>query len=368
MSDSQDILVIDDGELEDVRELLDELRAPYDHVAKLAAGAPREPGRLLITTGPHAVSLGYRRTGPRSRGRPVWIAVIEDDSRSQRRLLLQSGFDYLVRRPYHPATLRMLVQGALYQGTTLRRGPRVAVGFEVTFRSGMRRQRAVLVDLSMGGCRLLTSQELQTGTPIAVQLPGQLAGGKWFYAKGTVVRTRPGNAEGGQPGETSLGIRFGKRTKEELRLLRQLIETLISGPASMERSTAASPSRRREPRGLYERDVLVFGDEERVLVGRDLSSGGMRVAPHPGLSQGDRVRLAIEGGGRLEPVVVSARVLRDDGERGLALRFEEIEGGGEARLEEIVRGLPAVEALESEDEAEPVVFSRMIPKLLRFAR
>ncbi len=111
----------------------------------------------------------------------------------------------------------------------------------------------------------------------------------------------------------------------------------------------------------------MFGDAERVLIGRDLSRGGMRVDPTPAISAGEQVRLAIEGGPDIEPVVLSATVTRDDGEGGLALRFEWIEDGGQERLDEIVRSLPAIEASGSDasQEGEGVVMTQILPQVLR---
>ncbi len=46
-------------------------------------------------------------------------------------------------------------------------------------------------------------------------------------------------------------------------------------------------------------------------MGRDLSMGGMRIEPHPGLEMGKTLRLAIYGAPREEPFIVRARVVRN---------------------------------------------------------
>ena len=93
MAEAPWIALVDDGELEDVRAILNDLGAEYVHWTKGAVPvAGREPTRLLVTTSLLAASLDYRRSPGRS-DRAVWIAVTETDSRSQRRLILESGFD-----------------------------------------------------------------------------------------------------------------------------------------------------------------------------------------------------------------------------------------------------------------------------------
>ncbi len=394
------IAVIDDGELDDVRELLEELGADFVHWPK--ASVPercRLPRQLLLTTASHAISLGYARSGRRRPDQPTWLCVLEGDLHQQSRRLLQAGFDFLIRRPVHPQALRLLLQAALYQGQEQRCGNRVAVGFRVSYRVGWRRHPATLVDLSAGGCRILARQELGAGTELSVRLPGHIAGGRVFRVKGKVARCRRGEVEGGRPEEFSLGIRFAELSTRSKKQLDELLGVLTSGPpvlteALVRPETLTDPDRaelehqellpdranptdvspaepqptpRRWPRGRYQERVLVFGDAERVLIGRDLSLGGMRVDPTTAISPGEQIRLAIEGGPSIEAVVVSATVTRDDGDRGLALRFESLEPGGDQRLEEIVRSLPAIEApgRDASPDGQGVVMTQMLPRVLR---
>ena len=137
-------------------------------------------------------------------------------------------------------------------------------------------------------------------------------------------------------------------------------------------SAPASPDtaqRRRSPRGVFEEQLLVFGGCDRAIVGCDLSREGMRIQPDSELSIGDTVRLAIEAGGRVEPVVVNAEVARDDGERGLGLRFTWVEPGGQERIDQVVAALPVVEGRRPDaDETGPVTVSTLVPGLLRLGR
>ena len=71
---------------------------------------------------------------------------------------------------------------------------------------------------------------------------------------------------------------------------------------------ADGSERRRETRIPYERRVVALGEEAaRVLVGRDLSQGGMRLAAKDAVDLGDVLRLALHCGTELEPVVVMAK-------------------------------------------------------------
>jgi hypothetical protein len=84
----------------------------------------------------------------------------------------------------------------------------------------------------------------------------------------------------------------------------------------------------------------------RMLLGRDVGIGGMRVDAHPDLEVGSRLRLALFDAAREEPLVVDALVARDDGENGIALHFLDVTPNLAARLEALVAGLPPVEPLD----------------------
>src|SRR5262245_24799354 len=209
MSSDSAVLVIDDGELESVRQLLDELGAEAAHVRASQAGAVSNVSRLLITTARIAHSLRLERTMIPSPNRPTWIAFVSGDSKTQRTLLQKAGFDFLIREPVHPAALRVLLQRALFRGNDTRRAPRVAFGCHVKYRTGLWRRRAMLVDLSPRGCRLLMSGSLKTKSAIHIQVPADLAGGKSLSLSGHVVRVSPADREGGIAAEHSVGVRFG---------------------------------------------------------------------------------------------------------------------------------------------------------------
>ena len=205
------IVLVDDGELEDVREILNDLGADFVHWSKLdVPQIAREPSRLLVITASLAATLDYRRSPGRDETRAVWIALTENDSRSQRRLILESGFDYQVARPVHPTALRMLLERAVFRGEEQRGRRRVAVGYDVTYRVGLRSRPATLIDLSPGGCRLLTKQPVDEGHRITVHFPHEIVGTASFAHPGIVVRKDKGSLAGGEEDEVTLGIRFAK--------------------------------------------------------------------------------------------------------------------------------------------------------------
>ena len=106
------VLLVDDGELDDVRELLESLDPQLEHLrgGAVPMSAP-PPERLFVCTTRRA------RLAEPWNGRadaPVRICIVTEDSNTARQMLRRLGFDYLVRRPFHPFALRLLVLRALY--------------------------------------------------------------------------------------------------------------------------------------------------------------------------------------------------------------------------------------------------------------
>ncbi len=104
-----------------------------------------------------------------------------------------------------------------------------------------------------------------------------------------------------------------------------------------------SAERRSQLRVPYDERVVALGEEAaRVLVGRDLSAGGMRVAATSSIAIGDVLRIALHSGANTEPFVVLAHAFRDDGDDGFVLAFGELSPTQREQLEKILSGgLPA---------------------------
>jgi hypothetical protein len=115
-------------------------------------------------------------------------------------------------------------------------------------------------------------------------------------------------------------------------------------------STAAA-ERRQHPRSTFGREIPRLDDEANsVLLGRDLSIGGMRIEYHEKLQMGDLIELAIYVSPREEPIIAKARVAHDAGD-GLGLAFEGLPGETAARLERLIAQLPSVESLQGGEAA-----------------
>lgn len=382
------VILLHDGELDDVRELLDQLGADY---VQLRGGDIPErvdpPQKLLIATSRRAM---LARDWPPSRGnppRPLKFGIVSEDSNTLRSMLRRIGFDLLVRRPVHPYALRLLILDALYAGDERRKEERVPVGYEISYRSGVRRKRAVLAELDLRGGRLISDQPLGVGARMTLDLPSELTGGRSLQLRAKVIRCAAGS-HGTRQDQHTVAVRFEKMNPAKRNTLSGVLRDHAKGPAVLSEAMArasgalsktqaaaaverdrlplAGPGsledRRKHPRAPFERRVEALGEEaKQMLMGRDLSMGGMRIDAQPGLTLGTKLRLAIYGAPGEEPFVVRARVVRADGSSGVGLRFEQVASSVAMRLESLVASLPSVESLhDSETDAIGSVVSRIL--------
>jgi PilZ domain len=403
------LLVLDDGELDDLVSLLNELGLEFAHLRGAAIPAQIAPPERVIVTTPRRAML--TKEWPRSA--PYRIAVVTEDSNTLRAMLRRVGFDLLLRRPVHPVALRLVILRALYAGEEKRREERVTVGVEIQFRSGFWKKKALLADISQRGCRLLAEQPLAAGTRISVPLPKELsATGLTLPCKVVRIGAKP-EADG----RYEIGLAYENISKERLLEIRALLKQLseaagmeegrVLGVKASAKATAPAPAapakpapvaakpalpppkpaalpgrgaparvappaviaapppppeeRRKMPRAAFGKPIGRLDDEaDSVLLGRDLSVGGMRIEYHPSIQVGDVLQLAVYASPREEPVIVKARVAHDAGD-GLGLLFEGIPDDVGARLEKIVARLPSVESLQgTEAEGMGSVVSRVL--------
>jgi hypothetical protein len=112
---------------------------------------------------------------------------------------------------------------------------------------------------------------------------------------------------------------------------------------------APGPSDRRQSARIpYERRVVALGNEAaRVLIGRDLSPGGMRINRSDHVAVGDPLRVALHCGTEMESLIVRARAERDDGEGGLVLCFDELSASQRDRLEKIIASNESLSEIEA---------------------
>lgn len=393
-------LLIHDGELADVRDLLVDLGVEFgEHDGPPTPEQAAAASDLLIATAKRMLELA----GEPFPRRAVRIAVLGSDSRTLRTMLQRAGIDLVVRRPVHPAALRLLILHSLYRGPEKRKTKRVLVGFPVHFRTGLRRREAMLIDLSLSGCRLVTERPLDPGKRIAIQLPTDVGGGRPLAVTGHVVRVR--RADEFCHGRFELAISFDLTPDVEPRL-RNAVRTHSVGPAVLQAhppvespgsgpqpagergplgvdaapgaapepaeaeaasspgeaaAESAPPERRVAPRHALHRHFVALAEEAtRVLIGRDISLGGMRIDPHPSLSIGDELSIAVHLCAREEPMVIQARVERDDGHRGMLLHFLDLPEASAERLIRMVDLLPILAVDEATEASKEVVVTKIL--------
>lgn len=390
------ILLVDDGELDEVAKVLEAEGLSYERMRGGRIPADVAPPRDLLIVTPRRVER-VRRGSPSGAdpGRPLRIIAVAEDSPPMRRRLRRAGLHLLVRLPADAEIWRLLVARALYQGNERREDPRVAVGSRVAMDVDLARSEAesatLLVDLSNRGCRLRTRENFSVGDPIAFALPADLEAGRKgesFTLRGRVRRIA--NEAGSD--QCMLAVVFDPDLPGKSRSqLAALINRWASGPDSLGETRAAiapaipacqlpslpeltlddetdppvpalpeirvqladveenpNAERRSQPRGSYESQVAAEGrDGPIVLLGRDLSAGGMRIERMGLLKLGDRFRVALHGPVPGEPFVVHAEITRDDGDDGFALVFDGVDPATATELEKLVACLPNVESLEA---------------------
>jgi hypothetical protein len=384
-------LLVHDGELADVCALLAELGLAYQE----RRGSPTREDEahswdLVISTPKRLLEFDSHT----SRDQLMRIAILDKDSKTLRSMLQRAGVDLIVRRPVHPAAMRLLVLHSLYRGPEKRRSLRVSIGARVRIRAGLRRRAAVLADLSVTGCRLLASRMVERGSRLSLQIPAELDGGKGFSVSGTVVRTAPSEF----PNLEAIAVSFGRPSKRLATRLRDTVAMHSRGPAVLPEGddhvrlssaadlgpgpraqTAAPPrvhsppipahppaparngERRANQRGAYSQHVIALGVEAaRVLLGRDISLGGMRVDPHPDVSLGDELRIALHVRAREKPLVVNARIARDEGDEGLVLQFFSLSESTESYLRRMVNFLPILALREDGEEAGGIIVTEIL--------
>lgn len=357
------VLLLDDGELDDVQAILETVGLPFGRV-RGGAIVPNTPPplRLLVAT-PRRIDAVRPSDPDLDEGdEPVRVVVVEGDSNTLRAKLREIGFDYLVRRPVHPEALRLLLVHCLYAGDERRREPRVPVGYEISFKAGLLQRRATLADLSSGGCRLLSSYGLHPGKRIKIQIPEDLGATEALTLTGRVLR-RDFDPELGESGLYVAAVAFEGVTPDQRHELEWILEERSQGPAVLGQGVAAQsdprvesprprldesvrPSRRFDPR------VEPEPGDERYAVPEPEPFPKPSTAPEP--NEGEGGTLGGEHRPWAEPVLPD--ISEDEVPDGIpvAIRMEVPEPAPEPETHEIdLQPLDEVErqavALESEE-------------------
>jgi hypothetical protein len=186
-------------------------------------------------------------------------------------------------------------------------------------------------------------------------------------------------------GEDVIAVLFEMLGEAARRRLESIVSAHSHGPAILDKTvsdaTESAPDvpeadepvppardepaseRRTQERHSITRRIIALGDEAaRVLIGRDLSIGGMRIDPTPGFAMGDRLKVAVHVRADGQPLVVSAEIVRDDGPNGMALRFVDLSPAARTCLDEMVGALPSILESDSSNEGSGVVVSEVVER------
>lgn len=377
------VLLIHDGELDDVEAMLRELGEdpqPWPASEPLAFQQWERPPRLVLVTARRALSL--RLPANAHELGTVTIAVAQDDSRTLCAMLRRLGFQYVVRRPVHPEALRLLFLRALFRAGNRRKRQRIPFGTEVRWRKGWRWKRGPMVEISSGGCRILAPSVEKCGARIRIRIPKEAADGRELALAGRIVRCDRQRLSTA-PGQVALAVEFEALSSKLANRLATLLERNALGPlrlpgfersepdvvgadAPVEKCEATFAIQRRSARcSLHNQEVVALDEETdrvmHVLVGKDLSSGGIRVESHPLIQIGDRLRIALYDAAQPEPVVVEAIASRDDGPRGVVLVFENLDPDRDRALARMIGTLPGIQACR-ETEGQDLVVTEILAR------
>jgi hypothetical protein len=366
-ADRPQVLICDDGELDDVRSLLRGMGVDFAEADDLAAFG--QTVKLAISSARRAIASKRASTVDVFALADLSIVVIEPGTRSVQGILQQLGCALVVRRPVHPTALRLLVQRALYDGDERRRFKRVAIGAPVKIGSGIFTRNAVMSELSLRGCGLLSTQKLATGDVLKVTLPKQLTGNGDVTLEGRVLGN-PDTDRGGSRKEKTYALAFTRLRVSDQKVLQKVMsvravgmtadggamkassnaktqtqETPAADPVPEPVGGNGKPGRRDERRASgrreYPQSILArSGESTHALLGCDLSVGGMRVEWDPALKIGMELKLALYGNAGIKPTILRATVVRGDEETGWGLQFAQLTAGEEARLGKLVQSLP----------------------------
>jgi len=372
MSQPTDVLLLDNGELEDVREILEDLELSFVRASK-GDPIPPQPPKVVIATPFGCNPPTASSAAPLSGERPIGI-VISDVEAGSSPGRFGAGFDYLVRRPFHPEALRLLIQSCLYAGTDRRVEPRAAVGCNVEVMCDGERHHATLVDLSYTGCRLLMAEPYDVGTSLTFILSEELGASAPFELSGEIVRCdielRLRQREG-----FVTAVAWRALGGEVRRELNWVLEIWASGPGTVDgasaepgsgdkagqpapatvelepdeasaESGAAAQRPQRQPRTPYPKRVhLLDGAQSHAIIARDISRGGMKIDPIPKLELGDCLKLLVYHQARSEPLEIAVHVARDDGPSGLVLHFNTLDEATSTAIDRLLSGPSPIESL-----------------------
>jgi hypothetical protein len=245
-------------------------------------------------------------------------------------------------------------------GRERRLAHRVPVQQSVRLLDGWRPKQAALLGLSLTGCRLVAEADVIARGRVRLFLPAARRFG--LPLRGEVAWSQP--LEGEDAGLCQVGIHFTRMPGRPRRRLERALAGWLQEPEpehepQPEHETAADSERRRARRHGYELRVIAHGGgRPRVLLARDLSTGGMRVAGGGDLALDEVFSVALHVGDGSVPLVLAARVVRHHAGGEAALHFEGLDASQAEHLAKMLATLPPLRS----GEGEALYVSEILPK------
>jgi hypothetical protein len=373
------ILIVDDGELDDVQALLEGMQVDWVRCLDPECGTPLErPHDVIVTSGPRAM----RMPALYGDGDPIWMCIYDRDFLPLREHLRELGIHYLVSGELAPRTLTLFLRQMLHRGEERRKVRRIPLHCEVAIAAGRERSKVVLLELSRESCVVAARDPLAEDQRVSLRLPAELTGDDDLDLAGIVIRA---TVAAGEPGGRTLTtvVRFASLEADAMARIHDLLSGHAPGMqvtplnpdpcAAVSDADAASwivpaghpyeepeeprSERRRTRRRQLERRVDAIrwrGEEEWSALGKDLSPDGICVIGAPAPPVGLELGLAIYARAREEPLLVRARVVRVDGDE-IAFRFLGLDAARARGIERLLAAAPYVEDLRGSPTARHLV-------------
>ena len=184
-------------------------------------------------------------------------------------------------------------------------------------------QKAILAQLSVGGCGLVAGFPLDAGSAVLIELPEELTGPRHLEVSGQVLCSRRTTSADGTTYDVS--VAFDALQLSDRVTLRALMagQPVDFRPYADEPAAAGSAPRR----GVRRRPVAGASGVARVVIGRDLCQTGMRIELDPGIAPGAALELVLYGNGSSESVILRGRTEMDPEREAWHVHFEDVDEG-----------------------------------------
>ncbi|MEM7410680.1 MAG: PilZ domain-containing protein [Myxococcota bacterium] len=383
--DAPAVLIVDDGELDEIEAILTDLGAAGERCSDGSLDPLPRPRALLVTSGPRAMEMPPLM----GEAEPIWVCLYGPDFLPLREHLKDKGVHYLVSAELPRRGLALFLNQLLHGGSDERGVRRIPLSCALTLEVGFEKRAAQLIELSRESCVIATGEEIPDGPRLKVCLPAELTGDQNLELEGQWVRSERDERPGEVPQVHSV-IRFPSLGADDMARIHDLltghapgaqVTPLVAEPDTVSEDSRADwlsddlppdfqetagwnqehGERRRDPRVPYDRqvDALRWPGHAglRTGLGHDLSRSGVRIiaaAPPP---LGTSLTLALYGSKREEPVLVDAEVVRA-GEGDVGLRFLRLDPGQRRGIDRLIEAAPQLEDLEA--DRSPLHIAEMI--------